>query len=116
MQCPECGRAMGTITAGNITVDVCKDGCGGIWFDDFELKKFDEPSESAGKALLDIKPAAGVVPDTTKRLHCPKCPDAVLMRHLFSVKRSVTVDECPSCDGYWLNPGELRQYPRRVPL
>jgi len=30
------------------------------------------------------------------------------MRHFFSVKRQVTVDECPNCGGHWLDPGELR--------
>jgi Zn-finger nucleic acid-binding protein len=31
----------------------------------------------------------------------------VMMRHFFSVKRQVAVDECPSCGGYWLDVGEL---------
>ena len=30
-----------------------------------------------------------------------------LMRHFFSAKRRVEVDECPSCGGIWLDPGEL---------
>ncbi len=31
-----------------------------------------------------------------------------MMRHFFSVKRQVVVDECPNCGGHWLDPGELR--------
>ena len=37
----------------------------------------------------------------------PRCDNLVMMRHYFSVKRHVTVDECPGCAGYWLDPGEL---------
>ena len=29
------------------------------------------------------------------------------MRHFFSPKRRVEVDECPNCGGYWLDAGEL---------
>ena len=29
------------------------------------------------------------------------------MRHFFSVKKEVEVDECPSCAGFWLDFGEL---------
>ncbi len=30
-----------------------------------------------------------------------------MMRHFISVKKRVTVDECPGCGGYWLDVGEL---------
>jgi Zn-finger nucleic acid-binding protein len=29
------------------------------------------------------------------------------MRHFFSVKKEVQVDECPGCGGIWLDAGEL---------
>jgi Zn-finger nucleic acid-binding protein len=29
------------------------------------------------------------------------------MRHFFSVKKEVEVDECPGCGGFWLDAGEL---------
>jgi Zn-finger nucleic acid-binding protein len=31
-----------------------------------------------------------------------------MMRHFFSAKRGVTVDECTNCGGHWLDPGELK--------
>jgi Zn-finger nucleic acid-binding protein len=86
---------------------VCKGGCGGIWFDNFELKKFDEPHESAGQSLLDIERNEGITIDHTKRRKCPKCEDVVMMRHFFSVKKQVELDECPGCGGFWLDYGEL---------
>jgi Zn-finger nucleic acid-binding protein len=109
MQCPACHRELESKTVGGVTVDVCSDGCGGIWFDQGELSKFDEPSESAGEELLDIPLSLGVKVDQSKRYRCTKCPDSVLMRHFFSAKQAVVVDECPTCAGYWLDPGELRR-------
>ncbi len=38
MNCPVCANTLSDIQAGNIRVDVCKDGCGGTWFDWFELQ------------------------------------------------------------------------------
>jgi Zn-finger nucleic acid-binding protein len=95
------------MTVGGITVDVCSGGCGGIWFDRYELMKVDEYHESAGEELLRIERAPNISVDHSKRLSCPKDPGVVMMRHFSSVKRHVTVDECPSCGGYWLDVGEL---------
>ena len=109
MKCPACENMLQEMTAGDVAVDVCKGGCGGIWFDQFELKKFDEPHESAGEALLDIERDESLVVDYSKRINCPKCDGVVMMRHFFSVKKGVEVDECPNCAGFWLDAGELRK-------
>ncbi|MBN2138454.1 MAG: zf-TFIIB domain-containing protein [Sedimentisphaerales bacterium] len=109
MECPACGNGMEEITVGDVKVDVCRGGCGGVWFDQFELKKFDEPHESAGQELLNVDRDESVTVDRTKQLTCPRCGDFKMLRHFFSVKREVEVDECPNCGGYWLDAGELRQ-------
>jgi len=97
------------MTVADVTVDICRGGCGGIWFDNFEISKFDEPHESEGEALLDIERDESITVDPDKRLKCPRCDDIVLMRHFFSVKKQVELDECPGCGGFWLDAGELRQ-------
>jgi Zn-finger nucleic acid-binding protein len=108
MTCPACGHALSTRTAGDVTVDVCDGGCGGIWFDHFELKKLDEQTESAGEQLLAVRRDPGVVVDPAERYRCPTCTDnVVLMRHFWSVEREVTIDECPECGGIFLDAGEL---------
>lgn len=107
MTCPTCGHELREIRAGDIKVDTCKGGCGGLWFDQFELKKVDERHETAGEILLDIVRDRSLKIDREKRRLCPKCPTMVLMRHFFSVKKQVEVDECPECGGVWLDPGEL---------
>ena len=107
MKCPACSNQLQEATVSDVTVDVCKGGCGGIWFDHFEIKKFDEPHESAGDELLQTERDAELTVDHTKKLKCPKCDDIVMMRHFFSIKRQVQVDECPACGGFWLDSGEL---------
>ncbi|MHC4366834.1 MAG: TFIIB-type zinc ribbon-containing protein [Planctomycetota bacterium] len=107
MNCPACENVLEEMTIGDIVVDVCQGGCGGIWFDNYELEKFDEPHESEGEQLLDIERDESIVIDRTRSLHCPKCSDVVMMQHFFSVKKEVEIDECPSCGGFWLDAGEL---------
>jgi uncharacterized protein len=107
MRCGVCGNVLSLVTVGGITVDVCKGGCGGIWFDRYELMKVDESHEHAGEELLYVERAADLDVNLSKRISCPKCADVVMMRHFFSVKRGVEVDECPNCGGYWLDAGEL---------
>jgi Zn-finger nucleic acid-binding protein len=107
MNCPACGKSMREMKAGEIVVDACVGGCGGIWFDWFELAKVDEPEEYPGEELLELKRDPSSHVDHDARHNCPRCDDVVMMRHFFSVKRQVQVDECPSCAGFWLDAGEL---------
>lgn len=107
MKCPACDNILNSIKLGEITLDVCTAGCGGIWFDAFELQKVDEPHESIGEKLLEIERNKNVKIDYTQKRTCPKCRDLKMMKHFFSVKRSVEVDECPKCGGFWLDYGEL---------
>lgn len=107
MQCPACDHALQPVTVGSLTVDACEGGCGGLWFDAFELKKVDEAHESEGEALLNVRRDPGLQVDHERRRHCPRCANIVMMRHFTSPKKLVLVDECPSCGGYWLDAGEL---------
>jgi uncharacterized protein len=109
MECPACGRQLKEMEVGEIVVDVCENGCGGIWFDNYELRKVDEKHEAAGEKLLDIVRDLTVKVDHTQKRSCPKCPDQPMMRHFMSIKREVEVDECPACGGLWLDCGELAQ-------
>jgi Zn-finger nucleic acid-binding protein len=107
MKCPACFNELTTRRAGGIAVDVCRGGCGGIWFDAFELQKIDELSEPEGEALLNIERDEAVIVDQSLKRACPRCSDVKLQRHFFSAARRVQVDECPNCGGYWLDAGEL---------
>ena len=108
MKCPACGNTMTKKTIAGVGLDVCEGGCGGVWFDWFELQKFDESHEHAGEELLNVARDESVIVDHEARRNCPRCQDIVMMRHFFSPKMEVEVDECPKCGGFWLDPGELR--------
>ncbi|MBN1510302.1 MAG: zf-TFIIB domain-containing protein [Sedimentisphaerales bacterium] len=109
MKCPACNRQLRQMDVGGIVVDVCENGCGGIWFDNYELEKVDEKHESAGEKLLDIPKDPDVVVDHTAQRLCPKCGSQPMLKHFMSVKHEVEVDECPACRGFWLDCGELGQ-------
>ena len=107
MICPGCSRELSESSVDGVTVDVCDGGCGGIWFDNYEVKKFDEPHESTGQLLLEVQRDPSIHVDHTQRRDCPKCTGQVMMRHFASVKHEVEIDECPACGGMWLDHGEL---------
>jgi len=109
MKCPACYNQLREIQVGNLLVDVCQGGCGGIWFDAFELQQVDEQQEEAGEPLTHIERDPRIVLDMTRKRECPRCTGIKLHRHFFSAKRRVEVDQCPNCGGYWLDAGELAQ-------
>ena len=109
MKCPACFNALSSTTIGKLTVDVCRGGCGGIWFDAFELQQVDEPQESTGAWLVNVERDPNLHVDPTPKRACPKCDGVKLKRRYFSAKRRIEVDECPGCGGYWLDAGELEK-------
>ena len=109
MKCPACFNPLSSTTVGKLTVDVCRGGCGGIWFDAFELQQVDEPQESTGAWLVDIERDPQLHVDTIRKRACPRCQGVKLKRRYFSPKRQFEIDECPGCGGYWLDAGELEK-------
>lgn len=107
MKCPACFNELTQIQVGTLVVDACKGGCGGIWFDAFELQKVDEEHEVTGEPLLNLPRDERVKVDKSRKRACPRCLDMKLHRHFFSSRRQVEVDHCPNCGGYWLDHGEL---------
>jgi len=112
MKCPVCDRELSELVLGDLRVDVCRGGCGGIWFDNFELQKADHPSDFAGVVLEEVERDDSIQVDANRRRRCPRCEELVMMRHFFSQKRRVEVDTCPGCGGTWLDHGELDQIRR----
>lgn len=106
MNCPRCTNPMSQITAAGAIIDACHLGCGGLWFDQNEVKRFDEAVEDASD-LLSVETDPNTTVDLNDRVTCPACADQVMMRHFFTTNHEVEVDECPSCAGFWLDAGEL---------
>ncbi len=114
MNCPACGGQLTALGVEALVVDACRGGCGGLWFDNFELQKADDWHERLGESLLAIEsnPQVAIVPG---RRSCPKCVGVVMMQHKFRPDNPVVVDECPNCGGVWLDGGELADIRRPAP-
>lgn len=107
MNCPVCRKLMVEEDFGGVLVDVCKNGCKGIWFDGAELKELDESHEGVGRALGEALKSARVNDADRGPLKCPKCGIA-MHAHKYSRAKEVNVDECYACGGFFLDSGELR--------
>lgn len=104
MICPACGKNLTTRSAGTIPVDVCEGGCGGVWFDNFELKKVDD---AGAAALKVVSRDLHVAVDLNAKRECPRCSGQIMLRRYFSRLRRTQIDECPNCAGLWLDAGEF---------
>ena len=109
MICPACNSELIEMLLGGVKVDVCHGGCGGIWFDAFELQRVDDPHEVPTENLLRIQRNPAIKVDFSRKRPCPRCTGVKLKRHFFSARKQVEVDQCPNCGGYWLDAGELEK-------
>lgn len=113
MNCPACATPLVALQIEGLGVDACPQGCGGIWFDNFELNLVDQAHEKIGEALAAMQFNPGTVLLREKR-PCPKCAGITMRQHQFSREKPVLVDECPNCGGFWLDGGELAEIRRPV--
>lgn len=107
LSCPACHHDLQVLDTNCVKVDACVGHCGGVWFDNRELQRMDEPAEAVTEAVLHVARDPGLKVDMQSKRHCPVCQNMVMMRHYFSVKRKVEVDECAQCGGIWLDADEL---------
>ena len=105
--CPACGEKMTKVlTKEGINIDVCTEGCGGIWFDNRELEKFDEADENAEDILnLLNEKIFGKVSDNTVRI-CPVCKTK-MVKNKYSMNTDIEIDECYNCGGKFLDFNEI---------
>ena len=108
MNCPVCANAMVEVDFGDVNVDVCKNGCKGIWFDWGELTRLDENHEGLGKALEEALLYPRTNDADRPQLKCPRC-STPMRPHKYKNNKEVNVDECYACGGFFLDSGELCQ-------
>lgn len=96
--CPRCKVPLVIVEAQGTQIDVCEK-CGGIWFDPRELDRF-MSEESPIELLINIKDAID-----NEKLPCPACRCFMETKEIYGV----TVDECATCNGIWLDAGEMEK-------
>ncbi len=108
LKCPACGKEMEKvfIPSEGINLDICTQGCGGIYFDNREFNDFDEKDEDISAILEKINNKNFEKVDTTAERTCPKCGAKMVKNHS-SVKQEIEVDECYGCGGKFLDRDEL---------
>lgn len=106
MKCPVCAKQLVEYKAGPMNVDICRDGCSGMWFDKSELEKCDESSESFPPDLMRVNKSPNVVIDRNKLRNCPKC-EQTMTRLVLDPEKRFEIDSCGKCGGHWLDNGEL---------
>jgi len=107
MKCPVCSKEMVEQDFG-IKVDVCKNGCKGIWLDQGELVNLDEKNEGLGEALKEALNYPRANDGSRGQLICPKC-NIPMQIHKYKRSKEVNVDECYNCGGFFLDSGELTE-------
>jgi Zn-finger nucleic acid-binding protein len=108
LSCPACDKTMKKIfvPAEGINLDICIDGCGGIFFDNREYILFDEQHENIDDILAAVKDKTFERADETEVRICPVCKVAMI-KNYSSVDEQIQVDDCYKCGGKFLDNGEL---------
>lgn len=108
LSCPACGKTMEKvfIPSQGINIDICTEGCGGIYFDNREFDKFDEKNEDISEILTKIEGKSFISPNETMTRVCPNCGAKMVKNHS-SVKQQIEIDECYTCGGRFLDNSEL---------
>ncbi len=103
--CIKCGHEMLPEMVQEVEVDVCPN-CGGLWLDAEEIRLLSAKSEaelaSLKKIIQEIEPDSPGRTESTD-FHCPACDERLTL----AVLGPIRVEHCPSCDGMYLDKGEL---------
>lgn len=108
IRCPACGNKMKKvfIPSAGLNVDICVDGCGGIYFDRKEIQHFqngNDKSYNEIKKELSGKIFTPVNQNETRV--CPVCAAKMVKTKIQGL--NVEIDTCYSCGGIFLDNGEL---------
>lgn len=117
LTCPACGAVMKKIfiPSAGINVDICSEGCGGMYFDNQELQKFNKASDDISEIQKVLEGKSFVLVDESKTRICPACGNPMVKTSIKGL--GIQIDSCYSCGGVFLDNGELeviRQGVRRT--
>ena len=100
----------------NVELDICPKS-GGIWFDRFEINKFDETHEDISE-ILKALPQNPTPPEILKARKSPKHPAVVMQQQPYGPKGMngiLTVDICSMSAGIWLDYLEIQKIRQLYP-
>ena len=102
IKCPACGKEMQKVLMpdAGVNLDVCLDGCGGI----FSVAKANGVSVEDLKKAIEGKTFEKVDESLTRV--CPVCGNNMVKNNV-SIKKEITIDECYNCGAKFFDNGEL---------
>lgn len=110
IKCPACGELMEKvfIKSEGINLDICINGCGGIFFDNREFDKFNEENEDISVIEERLKGKTFEPVDDSAERICPAC-GGKMVKNTTTTEGGVKVDDCYICGGKFLDFGELQK-------
>jgi len=107
MKCPRDGSELAKVEVLTLELDKCHK-CDGLWFDRGELARIRDAKVTEAEEAIEKKYGDPVYQEgeTEGYMQCPRC-DGRLQRHSYTYGKSVYVDRCNKCFGFWLDDGEL---------
>ena len=116
ISCPACGKEMKKIFIPeiNVNIDICADGCGGIFFDNRELKLLNKDADKVDEIIKSIEGKTFTKTDDSLERICPAC-GATMIKNKVNNKDTnendfIVIDECYNCGGKLLDHGELEKF------
>lgn len=108
LKCPACQAPMEKVffAAQGFNIDICTNGCGGIFFDNREFKNFDEKHENMDEITNALKGKTFKKVDQSLPRVCPAC-GAKMVKNKTAMNGKIEIDECYSCGGKFLDFEEL---------
>ena len=116
VRCPACQKEMKKVfdKEKGIYIDICIDGCGGVFFGKKEYENYDEQHENAEVILEALKDRKYTpVSDDIPRI-CADC-NATMMKNFSSSKMQIKIDACYSCGAKFLDNQELEKIRAEFP-
>lgn len=108
--CPACQKEMVQVFVEelNANVDICVNGCGGIYFDNREYQHCDDKHECVDEIIEALKNKSFEKVDDNLVRNCPVC-GTQMVKNYSSTKKQIQIDECYECGGKFLDKGELEK-------
>lgn len=113
LSCPACAGALKEVYAkanyGRVLLlDQCI-GCGGVWFDRWELYLL-HGSSASDLDSVDVSSLLAPNPDASGSGNCPGCSIPLIEFKDPGLPPDASIRRCGGCSGLWLNRGEISKY------
>ena len=106
LKCPACSNDLTPYTddVSKLVIDGCF-YCGGLWFDQDELRRLFTSPKLRKRFLFPHNTFRVKIKDAPEVRSCPRCEGEQALKETDTGE--VAVDECPQCEGIWLDAGEI---------